>query len=50
VFGYLNKVNVIINNSVRLAETWLKLAKNTVLAELLREKNTVLVKKKSQTN
>jgi len=33
---------------VRLAETWLNWLKNTVLAELLREKNTVPAKKNKQ--
>ena len=31
---------------VRLAETWLKVAKNTVLAKMLREKNTIPAEKK----
>jgi len=37
-------------SDVRGSETWVKLAKNTVLAELLREKNTVPAKKRSRTS
>ena len=44
---YANKGSVVLLGfgHVRLAESWLKLAENTVLAELLWEKNTVPAKK-----
>ena len=35
---------------IRWSETWLKLTENTVLAELLWEKNTVLAEKRSRTS